>query len=195
MRQAEIIRNTQETSIRVHLNLDGTGQCRFETGVPFLEHMLAQVARHGLLDVTVEARGDLEVDDHHTVEDVGISLGQAIARALGEKKGITRYGYALIPLDEALSSVAIDISGRPGLFMRVNFSRAQIGQFDTELVEEFFRGLVNHAGITLHIDNLKGKNAHHQAETMFKAFGRALRMAVAPDARMPDVLPSTKGFL
>jgi imidazoleglycerol-phosphate dehydratase len=195
MRQAEISRNTLETRITVRLNLDGSGQCRLLTGVPFLEHMLDQIARHGLLDLEIEAKGDLQVDDHHTVEDIGIALGQALAKIWGERKGLTRYGLAYVPLDEALSRVVLDISGRPGLFMNVEFSRDTIGLFDVELVREFFQGLVNHAGITLHIDNLKGANAHHQAETIFKAFGRALRMAITPDARMAGVVPSTKGIL
>ncbi|MDR2624906.1 MAG: imidazoleglycerol-phosphate dehydratase HisB [Zoogloeaceae bacterium] len=195
MRQAEISRNTLETRITVRLNLDGSGQCRLLTGVPFLEHMLDQIARHGLLDLEIEAKGDLQVDDHHTVEDIGITLGQALAKTWGERKGLMRYGLAYVPLDEALSRVALDLSGRPGLFMNVEFSRDTIGLFDVELVREFFQGLVNHAGITLHIDNLKGENAHHQAETIFKAFGRALRMAVTPDARMAGLVPSTKGIL
>jgi imidazoleglycerol-phosphate dehydratase len=195
MRQAEISRDTLETRIRVRLDLDGNGQGRFVTGVPFLDHMLDQVARHGLFDIEIEAKGDLQVDDHHTVEDIGITLGQALARALGDKKGLTRYGHACVPLDEALSRVTVDLSGRPGLFMEADFARALVGQFDTELFEEFFRGLVNHAGMTLHIDNLKGKNAHHQAETIFKAFGRALRMAVTPDPRLSGAIPSTKGTL
>ncbi|MDR2364501.1 MAG: imidazoleglycerol-phosphate dehydratase HisB [Zoogloeaceae bacterium] len=195
MRQAEISRNTLETRITVRLNLDGSGQCRLMTGVPFLEHMLDQIARHGLLDLEIEAKGDLQVDDHHTVEDIGITLGQALAVAWGNRKGLMRYGQAYVPLDEALSRVALDLSGRPGLFMNVEFSRDTIGLFDVELVREFFQGLVNHAGITLHIDNLKGANAHHQAETIFKAFGRALRAATAPDARMAGLTPSTKGVL
>ncbi|MDR1647176.1 MAG: imidazoleglycerol-phosphate dehydratase HisB [Zoogloeaceae bacterium] len=195
MRHAEIIRNTLETRIAVRLDLDGSGQGQFATGVPFLEHMLDQVARHGLIDLEIHAEGDVQIDDHHTVEDIGIALGQALARAWGDKKGLTRYGHAYVPLDEALTRVVVDLSGRPGLFMDVAFNRQTIGQFDTELVEEFFRGLVNHAGITLHIDNLKGQNAHHQAETIFKAFGRALRMAASPDPRMSGLLPSTKGLL
>ena len=195
MRQAEISRNTLETRITVRLNLDGSGQCRLLTGIPFLEHMIDQIARHGLLDLEIEAKGDLQVDDHHTVEDIGIALGQALARAWGDRKGLMRYGHACVPLDEALSRVAIDLSGRPGLFMEAEFSRGTIGLFDVELVREFFQGLVNHAGITLHIDNLKGANAHHQAETIFKAFGRALRAAVTPDARMAGLTPSTKGVL
>jgi len=195
MRYAEISRNTLETRITVRLNLDGAGQAQFATGVPFLEHMLDQIARHGLIDLDVRAEGDVQVDDHHTVEDIGIAVGQALAKAWGDKKGLTRYGLAYVPLDEALSRVVIDLSGRPGLFMDVDFNRQVIGQFDTELIAEFFQGLVNHAGITLHVDNLKGKNAHHQAETIFKAFGRALRMAVTPDSRMAGQLPSTKGML
>lgn len=195
MRQAEISRNTLETQIQVSVNLDGTGRGEFATGVPFLDHMLDQIARHGLIDLTVRAAGDLHIDAHHTVEDIGITLGQALAKAWGDKKGLTRYGHAYVPLDEALSRVVIDLSGRPGLVFEVEFSRATIGQFDVDLVREFFQGLVNHAGMTLHIDNLRGVNAHHQAETVFKAFGRALRMAMAPDARMGDVMPSTKGTL
>jgi imidazoleglycerol-phosphate dehydratase len=195
MRQAEISRNTLETRITARLNLDGSGQCRLMTGVPFLEHMLDQIARHGLLDLEIEAKGDLQVDDHHTVEDIGITLGQALAQAWGDRKGLMRYGHACVPLDEALTRVTLDLSGRPGLFMNVAFSRDTIGLFDVDLVREFFQGLVNHAGITLHIDNLKGGNAHHQAETIFKAFGRALRVAVSPDARMAGRMPSTKGML
>ncbi|MCE1171721.1 imidazoleglycerol-phosphate dehydratase HisB [Azovibrio restrictus] len=195
MRQAEISRNTLETRITVRLNLDGTGQGRFVTGVPFLDHMLDQIARHGLIDLDIEAQGDLHIDAHHTVEDVGITLGKALAQAWGDKQGLTRYGHAYVPLDEALSRVVIDLSGRPGLCMDVEFTRASIGDLDTQLIPEFFQGLVNHAGMTLHIDNLKGKNAHHQAETIFKAFGRALRMAVTPDARMAGTMPSTKGVL
>ncbi len=195
MRQAEISRNTLETRITVRLNLDGTGQGRFVTGVPFLDHMLDQIARHGLIDLDIEAQGDLHIDAHHTVEDVGITLGKALAQAWGDKQGLTRYGHAYVPLDEALSRVVIDLSGRPGLCMDVEFTRASIGDLDTQLIPEFFQGLVNHAGMTLHIDNLKGRNAHHQAETIFKAFGRALRMAVTPDARMAGTMPSTKGVL
>ncbi|MDR3323706.1 MAG: imidazoleglycerol-phosphate dehydratase HisB [Zoogloeaceae bacterium] len=195
MRQAEISRNTLETRITVRLNLDGSGQGRFVTGVPFLDHMLDQIARHGLIDLDIAAEGDLQVDNHHTVEDIGITLGQALAKAWGDKKGLTRYGAAYVPLDEALSRVVVDLSGRPGLFMDVAFARDAVGQFETELFGEFFQGLVNHAGITLHIDNLKGKNAHHQAETIFKAFGRALRMAITPDPRIANVIPSTKGAL
>ncbi|MDR0379961.1 MAG: imidazoleglycerol-phosphate dehydratase HisB [Candidatus Accumulibacter sp.] len=195
MRQAEITRNTLETRINVRLDLDGTGQSRLDTGVPFLEHMLEQVARHGMIDLDIEARGDLQVDAHHTVEDVGIAFGQALSRALGDKKGIRRYGHAYVPLDEALSRVVVDLSGRPGLSFNVGFTRATIGAFDIELVREFFQGLVNHAAITLHIDNLRGENAHHQAETVFKAFGRALRMAVEADPRAAGNVPSTKGTL
>jgi len=195
MRQVEISRNTLETRITVRLNLDGSGQGRFATGVHFLDHMLDQIARHGLIDLDIEAKGDLHVDAHHTVEDVGITLGQALAQAWGDKQGLSRYGHAYVPLDEALSRVVIDLSGRPGLFMAVEFTRASLGGLDTQLFAEFFQGLVNHAGMTLHIDNLKGRNAHHQAETIFKAFGRALRMAVTPDARMAGSVPSTKGVL
>ena len=192
---AQVERNTLETQITVSVNLDGTGQCKLDTGVPFLEHMLDQVARHGLIDLEIVAKGDLHIDDHHTVEDVGITVGQALAKALGDKKGLRRYGHAYVPLDEALSRVVLDLSGRPGLDMNVEYTRAMIGGFDVDLFGEFFQGLVNHAMITVHIDNLKGKNAHHQAETVFKAFGRALRMAVEPDARMSGVTPSTKGVL
>ena len=195
MRQAEITRNTLETQITVSVNLDGTGQGRFSTGVPFLDHMMDQIARHGLIDLAVDAKGDLHIDAHHTVEDIGITLGQALAKAWGDKKGLTRYGHSYVPLDEALSRVVIDLSGRPGLTYNVEYTRASIGQFDVDLISEFFHGLVNHAGMTLHIDNLRGHNAHHQAETIFKAFGRALRMAVTPDARMAGAMPSTKGTL
>lgn len=195
MRQSEISRNTLETQILVRVNLDGTGQSKFASGVPFLDHMLDQIARHGLIDLEVEAKGDLHIDAHHTVEDVGITMGQALAKAWGSKQGLTRYGHAYVPLDEALSRVVVDLSGRPGLIMNVEFSRASIGGFDVDLFQEFFQGLVNHAGITLHIDNLRGTNSHHQAETIFKAFGRALRMAVTPDPRMDGVMPSTKGVL
>jgi imidazoleglycerol-phosphate dehydratase len=194
-RTAEIERNTLETEIRVSLDLDGTGRSRFSTGVPFLEHMLDQIARHGLIDLDIAADGDLHIDAHHTVEDIGITLGQALAKALGDKKGIRRYGHAYVPLDEALSRVVVDLSGRPGLTFEVDFTRAVIGSFDVDLFREFFQGLVNHAAITLHIDNLRGDNAHHQAETVFKAFGRALRMAVEPDPRMGGITPSTKGSL
>ena len=195
MRTVQVTRNTLETRITVSLNLDGTGSAKLATGVPFLDHMLDQIARHGLIDLDIEAKGDLHIDAHHTVEDTGITLGQAFAQALGDKKGIRRYGHAYVPLDEALSRVVIDLSGRPGLEYHVDYTRARIGEFDVDLFLEFFRGFVNHAGVTLHIDNLRGINAHHQAETIFKAFGRALRMAVEPDARMGDVLPSTKGAL
>ncbi|MCL5060412.1 MAG: imidazoleglycerol-phosphate dehydratase HisB [Candidatus Thermoplasmatota archaeon] len=195
MRTAQVTRNTLETRITVSLNLDGTGISRLATGVPFLDHMLDQIARHGLIDLDIQAQGDLHIDAHHTVEDTGITLGQAFAQALGDKKGIRRYGHAYVPLDEALSRVVIDLSGRPGLEYHVDYTRARIGEFDVDLFLEFFRGFINHAGVTLHIDNLRGINAHHQAETIFKAFGRALRMAVEADARMGDVLPSTKGAL
>ena len=195
MRQADISRNTLETQVRVRLNLDGSGQCRFASGVPFLDHMLEQVARHGQFDLEIEAKGDLHIDAHHTVEDIGITLGQALASALGDKKGLNRYGHAYVPLDEALSRVVVDLSGRPGLVFGVAFTRATIGAFDVDLVREFFQGLVNHALITLHIDNLRGENAHHQAESVFKAFGRALRMAVEADARCAGRVPSTKGAL
>ena len=195
MRRAEIERNTLETQIKVSLNLDGSGQANLNTGLPFFDHMLHQIARHGLFDIDIVANGDLEVDAHHTVEDVGISLGQAFIKALGEKTGIVRYGHAYVPLDEALSRVVIDLSGRPGLDYHVTYTRARIGDFDVDLLREFFQGFVNHALITIHLDNLRGLNAHHQAETLFKAFGRALRMAVAPDPRMGDALPSTKGAL
>ena len=193
-RSASISRDTLETKIRVGIDLDGSGASQFDTGLPFFEHMLDQVARHGLVDLTVEADGDLHVDAHHTVEDVGIALGQATAQAVGDKKGITRYGHAYVPLDEALSRVVLDFSGRPGLTWSVDFVRPRIGEFDVDLFHEFFHGFVNHARVTLHVDNLKGSNAHHQAETIFKAFGRALRMAVARDPRSA-ALPSTKGTL
>jgi imidazoleglycerol-phosphate dehydratase len=195
MRQAEVTRNTLETRITVRLNLDGSGRGSFATGVPFLDHMLDQVARHGLLDLEVEAQGDLHIDAHHTVEDIGITLGQALAQAVGDKQGLRRYGHAYVPLDEALSRVVVDLSGRPGLVFNVDFTRALIGSFDVDLVSEFFRGLVNHALITVHIDNLRGDNAHHQAETLFKAFGRALRMATEADPRAAGSIPSTKGTL
>ena len=195
MRTAQVSRNTLETQITVALNLDGTGTAKLATGVPFLDHMLDQIARHGLIDLEIEARGDLHIDAHHTVEDTGITLGQAFAQALGDKKGIRRYGHAYVPLDEALSRVVVDLSGRSGLEYHVDYTRARIGEFDVDLFLEFFRGFVNHAAVTLHIDNLRGINAHHQAETIFKAFGRALRMAVEADPRMGDVLPSTKGAL
>ena len=194
-RSASVTRNTLETQIRVTVNLDGTGQCKLDTGLPFFEHMLDQVARHGLIDIDVHAKGDLHIDAHHTVEDVGITLGQALAKAWGDKKGLRRYGHSYVPLDEALSRVVVDLSGRPGLEMNVEFVRGRIGDFDVDLFYEFFQGLVNHGGVTLHIDNLRGKNAHHQAETVFKAFGRALRMAVEVDPRMGDITPSTKGTL
>jgi imidazoleglycerol-phosphate dehydratase len=194
-RTAVAERDTLETRIRVELNLDGTGTGRFATGLPFLDHMLDQVARHGVIDLDIQAEGDLHIDAHHTVEDIGITLGQALARALGDKKGIRRYGHAYVPLDEALSRVVIDFSGRPGLEMHADFRRSHIGQFDVDLFQEFFQGLVNHAQMTLHIDNIRGHNAHHVAETIFKAFGRALRMAAEPDPRMGGVTPSTKGAL
>jgi imidazoleglycerol-phosphate dehydratase len=193
-RVAEVTRNTLETQIRVKLDLDGTGASRLATQVPFLDHMLDQIARHGVFDLEVEAKGDLHIDAHHTVEDIGITLGQALARAIGDKKGVRRYGHAYVPLDEALSRVVIDLSGRPGLEFGIEFTRARIGEFDVDLVHEFFQGFVNHAQVTLHVDNLRGDNAHHQAETAFKAFGRALRMAVELDPRMSAV-PSTKGTL
>ncbi len=195
MRQAEITRNTLETQVSVKINLDGTGVGKFDTGVPFLDHMLDQIARHGAIDLEVTARGDLHIDAHHTVEDIGITLGQALARALGDKKGLRRYGHAYVPLDEALSRVVVDLSGRPGLEFHVAFTRAWIGQFDVDLVNEFFQGLVNHALVTIHVDNLRGTNAHHQAETVFKAFGRALRMAAEADPRASGAIPSTKGAL
>lgn len=195
MRQITVTRNTLETQISVTLNLDGSGKTRFSTGVPFLEHMLDQIARHGLIDLDIEAKGDLHIDAHHTVEDIGITLGQAFAQAIGDKKGIRRYGHSYVPLDEALSRVVIDLSGRPGLSYHVDFTRGSIGQFDVDLFSEFFHGFVNHAMVTLHIDNLRGVNAHHQAETVFKAFGRALRMAVEWDERMAGQTPSTKGTL
>lgn len=195
MRTATVTRNTLETQITVNLNLDGTGVAKLATGVPFLDHMLDQIARHGLIDLDIQAKGDLHIDAHHTVEDTGITFGQAFAQALGDKKGIRRYGHAYVPLDEALSRVVIDLSGRPGIEYHIDYTRARIGDFDVDLFLEFFRGFINHAGVTLHIDNLRGINAHHQAETIFKAFGRAVRMAVEPDARMGDVMPSTKGVL
>ncbi|MEW6677592.1 MAG: imidazoleglycerol-phosphate dehydratase HisB [Pseudomonadota bacterium] len=195
MRQADLSRNTLETQVRVAINLDGNGKCSLDTGLPFLEHMLDQVARHGLIDLEIQAKGDLHIDAHHTAEDVGITLGQALAKAVGDKKGIRRYGHAYVPLDEALSRVVVDLSGRPGLEFHVDFTRARIGDFDVDLFREFFQGFVNHAGVTLHIDNLRGVNAHHQAETVFKAFGRALRMALEPDPRMGGIMPSTKGSL
>jgi imidazoleglycerol-phosphate dehydratase len=194
-RKATVERNTLETEITVTVNLDGTGETAFDTGIPFLEHMLDQVARHGMVDMAVRAKGDLEIDDHHTVEDIGITLGQAVAKAVGDKKGIARYGHAYVPLDEALSRVVIDFSGRPGLVYEVPFTRASVGGFDVDLFLEFFQGFVNHAAVTLHVDNLRGENSHHQAETVFKAFGRALRMALTADPRMTGVMPSTKGVL
>jgi imidazoleglycerol-phosphate dehydratase len=195
MRTAEVQRNTKETQIRVKLNLDGTGVARLATGIPFLEHMLDQVARHGMVDLDIEAKGDLHIDAHHTVEDIGIAIGQAFVKAIGDKSGIRRYGHAYVPLDEALSRVVIDFSGRPGLTYEVKFTRALIGEFDADLVHEFFQGFVNHAQVTLHIDNLRGDNAHHQCETMFKAFARALRMAAESDSRAQGSVPSTKGSL
>jgi len=194
-RRAEIARNTNETQVRVAINLDGSGRQHLQTGVPFLDHMLDQIARHGLIDLDIEARGDLHIDAHHTVEDVGITLGQAFARAVGDKRGIRRYGHAYVPLDEALSRVVVDFSGRPGLEFHVPFTRAMIGGFDVDLAREFFQGFVNHALVTLHIDNLRGVNAHHQCETVFKAFGRALRMALELDPRAAGTIPSTKGSL
>jgi imidazoleglycerol-phosphate dehydratase len=195
MRSAQISRNTLETQISASINLDGTGKAELASGVSFLDHMLDQIARHGMMDISVSAKGDLHIDAHHTVEDIGITLGQAFAKAIGDKKGIRRYGHSYVPLDEALSRVALDISGRPGLEFGVEFTRARIGDFDVDLIHEFFQGFVNHALVTLHIDNLRGDNAHHQAETIFKAFGRALRMAVEMDERMAGVMPSTKGSL
>ena len=194
-RKANVERKTLETNISVSVNLDGSGQGDFDTGVPFLDHMLDQVARHGLIDICIKASGDLHIDAHHTVEDIGITLGQAVNRAVGERKGILRYGHAYVPLDEALSRVVVDFSGRPGLEFEVPFVRATIGDFDVDLFHEFFQGFVNHALVTLHVDNLRGANAHHQAETVFKAFGRALRMALKSDPRMVGVTPSTKGSL
>ena len=194
-RVAEVTRNTNETQIRVVINLDGTGQQKLNTGVPFLDHMLDQIARHGLIDLDIEAKGDLHIDAHHTVEDVGITLGQAFAKAIGDKKGVRRYGHAYVPLDEALSRVVVDFSGRPGLEFHVPFKRSMIGTFDVDLTHEFFQGFVNHALVTLHIDNLRGENAHHQCETVFKAFGRALRMAAELDPRAAGMIPSTKGSL
>lgn len=194
-RTATIHRKTNETSISVTINLDGTGKTRFETGLAFLDHMLDQVARHGLIDLEVIAEGDLEIDGHHTVEDIGITIGQALAQALGDKKGLIRYGHAYVPLDEALSRVVLDLSGRPGLEFNVKFLRSHVGDFDVDLFFEFFQGLVNHASITLHIDNIRGNNSHHISETIFKAFGRALRRAIEIDPRMGDIIPSTKGSL
>ncbi len=195
MRQVDVTRNTSETQIQIALNLDGTGKAELASGVPFLDHMLDQIARHGMIDLKVIAKGDTHIDDHHTVEDVGITFGQAIAKAVGDKAGITRYGHSYVPLDETLSRVVIDFSGRPGLEFHVPFTRARVGDFDVDLSIEFFRGFVNHAGVTLHIDNLRGVNAHHQIETVFKAFGRALRMALTPDPRAAGQVPSTKGSL
>lgn len=194
-RTAEVVRNTNETQIRVAINIDGSGQQKLNTGVPFLDHMLDQIARHGLIDLDIEAKGDLHIDAHHTVEDVGITLGQAFAKAIGDKKGIRRYGHAYVPLDEALSRVVIDFSGRPGLEFHVPFKRSMIGTFDVDLTHEFFQGFVNHALVSLHVDNLRGDNAHHQCETVFKAFGRALRMASELDPRGAGMIPSTKGSL
>lgn len=194
-RIAEVERNTLETQINVRVNLDGNGQTSFATGVPFLDHMLDQVARHGMMNLEIKAHGDLDIDAHHTVEDIGITFGQAIEKALGDRKGIVRYGHAYVPLDEALSRVVIDFSGRPGIAYAVDFPRARIGDFDVDLLLEFFRGFVNHAKVTLHVDSLKGTNAHHVAETVFKAFGRAMRMAMAKDPEMRGVMPSTKGSL
>ncbi len=194
-RQASVERNTLETQIQVAINLDGSGECKLDTGVPFLEHMLDQVARHGLIDLEIKAKGDLHIDAHHTVEDIGITLGQAFSKAMGDKKGIVRYGHAYVPLDEALSRVVIDFSGRPGMEYNVKFTRASIGDFDVDLFHEFFQGFINHANVTLHIDSLSGTNSHHIAETIFKAFGRAVRMAITADPRMQGVMPSTKGSL
>lgn len=195
MRQAYVTRNTLETQISVKVDLDGTGKATLDTGIPFLDHMLDQVARHGMIDLEVAAKGDLHIDAHHTVEDIGITLGQAFTQAIGDKKGLRRYGHAYVPLDEALSRVVVDFSGRPGMEFNVAFVRARIGEFDVDLINEFFQGFVNHAMVTLHIDNLSGRNAHHQAETVFKAFGRALRMAVESDPRSAGIIPSTKGSL
>jgi imidazoleglycerol-phosphate dehydratase len=194
-RTASVTRNTLETQITAEVNLDGTGLAEFDTGIPFLEHMLDQIARHGLIDLSIKAKGDLHIDDHHTVEDIGITLGMAFAKAVGNKQGMTRYGHAYVPLDEALSRVVIDFSGRAGLTYEIPFTRASVGGFDVDLFAEFFHGFVNHAQVTLHIDNLRGVNTHHQIETVFKAFGRALRMALAPDPRMAGLTPSTKGVL
>ena len=194
-RKATVTRDTLETQITVSVNLDGSGKVDFKTGVPFLEHMLDQVARHGMIDISVQAKGDLHIDDHHTVEDIGITLGQAVAQAAGDKKGILRYGHAYVPLDEALSRVVVDFSGRPGLVFEVPFTRGSVGDFDVDLFHEFFQGFINHALVTLHVDNLRGENVHHQAETVFKAFGRAMRMALSGDPRMAGITPSTKGVL
>ena len=195
MRQAQVTRNTLETQINIHLNMDGTGQSVLDTGIPFLDHMIDQIARHGMIDFEITAKGDLHIDAQHTVEDIGITFGQAITKAVGDKRGLRRYGHAYVPLDEALSRVVIDLSGRPGLVFNVDFVRARIGDFDADLIHEFFQGFVNHALVTLHIDNLSGKNAHHQAETVFKAFGRALRMAIEHDSGAAGIIPSTKGTL
>ena len=195
VREATVSRDTLETQITVSVCLDGTGKAEFDTGLPFLEHMLDQIARHGMIDLNIKANGDLHIDAHHTVEDIGITLGQALAKAVGDRRGILRYGHAYVPLDEALSRVVIDFSGRPSLHYDVPFTRASVGDFDVDLFAEFFHGLVNHAHLTLHIDNLKGENSHHQAETVFKAYGRALRMAVSADERAPSAMPSTKGVL
>ncbi|MGD0959336.1 MAG: imidazoleglycerol-phosphate dehydratase HisB [Methylomonas sp.] len=194
-RTAQVERNTLETRIKISINLDGDGTASLATGLPFLDHMLDQIARHGLIDLNISAEGDLHIDAHHSVEDIGITLGQAVKQAVGDKKGLCRYGHAYVPLDEALSRVVVDFSGRPGLFYQVEFPRALIGNFDADLFHEFFQGFVNHAGVTLHIDNLKGVNSHHIAETVFKAFGRALRMAISHDNRMTEIIPSTKGSL
>ena len=194
-RKATVTRNTIESQITITVNLDGTGRSNLDTPVPFLNHMLDQVARHGLIDLDIKASGDTHIDDHHTVEDLGITLGMAVAKAIGDKKGLTRYGHAYVPLDESLSRVVLDFSGRPGLFMHADFTRGQVGDFDVDLSQEFFQGFVNHAFVTLHIDNIRGANAHHQVETIFKAFGRALRMAASSDDRMTGILPSTKGHL
>ncbi|MDG1748303.1 MAG: imidazoleglycerol-phosphate dehydratase HisB [Porticoccaceae bacterium] len=194
-RKATVTRNTIESQITITVNLDGTGKSNLDTPVPFLNHMLDQVARHGLIDLDIKASGDTHIDDHHTVEDLGITLGMAVAKAIGDKKGLTRYGHAYVPLDESLSRVVLDFSGRPGLFMQADFTRGQVGDFDVDLSQEFFQGFVNHAFVTLHIDNIRGANAHHQVETIFKAFGRALRMAASSDDRMTGILPSTKGHL
>lgn len=194
-RRATVTRNTIESQISITVNLDGTGKSNLDTPVPFLNHMLDQVARHGLIDLDIKASGDTHIDDHHTVEDLGITLGMAVAKAIGDKKGLTRYGHAYVPLDESLSRVVLDFSGRPGLFMHADFTRGQVGDFDVDLSQEFFQGFVNHAFVTLHIDNIRGANAHHQVETIFKAFGRALRMAASSDDRMTGILPSTKGHL
>jgi imidazoleglycerol-phosphate dehydratase len=195
MRQAKINRNTLETQIDVKINLDGTGNVALDTSVPFLDHMLDQVARHGMIDIEIAASGDLHIDAHHTVEDIGITLGQAFRQAIGDKKGLRRYGHAYVPLDEALTRVVVDLSGRPGMAFNVEFVRARIGEFDVDLIKEFFQGFINHAMVTVHIDNLSGRNAHHQAETIFKAFGRALRVAIETDPRAVDMIPSTKGSL